>query len=91
MALMTVVSLLVAIALVVLTRTGERAADSIGTSVEGVRLAEEAQIDLLMHSRARNTVLGHDIEGELRRRLGAAREHVSGRKETQLLGVWISS
>ncbi|MBA3395242.1 MAG: HAMP domain-containing histidine kinase [Deltaproteobacteria bacterium] len=79
--------MLVAIALVVLTRTGERAADSIGTSVEGVRLAEEAQIDLLMHSRARNTVLGHDIEGELRRRLGAAREHVSGRKETQLLAT----
>ena len=51
----TMLSLLVAIALVVLTRTGERAVDSFGTSVEGVRLAEEAEIELLMHPRARGT------------------------------------
>lgn len=91
MGLMAVLSLLVATALVVLTRTGEQVADSIETSVEGVRLAEEAQIDLLMHARARGTVLGHDIEGELRRRLGAAHDHASGAHETQLLDAAVAS
>ncbi|MEJ7597856.1 MAG: HAMP domain-containing sensor histidine kinase [Kofleriaceae bacterium] len=91
MALVTTLSLLVAIALVVLTRTGERAVDSLGTSVEGVRLAEEAQIDLLMHTRVRRSALGAEIEGDLRRRLVSAAEHLSGPEETRLLATATAS
>ncbi len=85
MVLLTTLSLLVSIALVVLTTRLQLATESIGDSVESVRIVEEAQIDLLLHAGAGETLVGHDIAGNLRRKLLAAHEHVSSPQEMRLL------
>ncbi|MBA3458749.1 MAG: HAMP domain-containing histidine kinase [Deltaproteobacteria bacterium] len=85
MLLVTALSLLVSIALVVLTTELRAATESVGASVESVRIVEEAEIDLLLHAGARDTVVGHDIEGNLRRKMHAAREYVSSQQERELL------
>ncbi len=85
MVLLTALSLLVSVALVVLTTRLQVATESIGSSVESVRIVEEAQIDLLLHAGARDTLVGHDIAGNLRRKMFGARKHVSSQQELQLL------
>lgn len=89
--LVAALSLVVSIALVVLTRELKVATESIGASVESVRLVEEAEIDLLLHAGARNTIVGHDIEGNLRRKMFAAREHISSQQERELLEAAVAS
>lgn len=83
--IVTVLALLVSGALVGLTTALHRATTSSSASVESVRLAEEAEIDLLLHLRARDPLVMRDIEGDLRRKLIEARSFVTTSDEARVL------
>lgn len=61
----------------VLTTLLHRATVAIEASTESVRLAEEAEIGLILHAQARDPIVQRDLGGNMRRRLLKAREHVS--------------
>lgn len=84
-ALLTVLAVLVAGALVVLTSALGQATVSIGAAVESVRLAEEAQIGLLIHDRSRDAVVRRDREGAVRRRIAEAGQYVTTEDEARVL------
>jgi two-component system, OmpR family, sensor histidine kinase MtrB len=65
----------------ILERTTVRAADS----VESVRLAEEAEISLLMYGRTEDPVVQHGIESQLRGMLGAARTYAASEDDARSL------
>ena len=81
----TVLALLASGALVALTTALHRATSSSAASVESVRLAEEAEIDLLLLERAIDPVVRSDIEGSLRRRLAEAERYVTTGDEARVL------
>jgi signal transduction histidine kinase len=81
----TALALLVTSALVGLTTILHRTTQDSGASVESVRLAEEAEIDLLLHGRATDALVKADIEGGLRRKLLEARRFVTTRDEIGVL------
>src|SRR5262245_21281245 len=85
MALVTVLTVLVAGALVILTTSLRDTTIDAGTSVENVRLAENATIDLLLHERATDPVVKRDIEGNLLSKLDEARRFVTTDEEARAL------
>jgi signal transduction histidine kinase len=85
--LVTVLALLVSGALVALTTILRQSAVSTGASVESVRLAEEAQIDLLLHERATDPLVKRSLEGDLRQKLSSARQFVTAPDEEHALLV----
>lgn len=82
-----VLAALVAGALVVLTTVIQRNTRSIAEAVESVRLVEDAAIDLLLHERARDPLVRHDLETDLDRKLREAREYVATPDERRKLDV----
>ncbi len=85
MILAAVLAVLVSGALVALTTILHRATVSRGSSVESVRLAEKAEIALLLHERARDGLVKRDIEGDLRSKLLGARQFVMIEHESRML------
>jgi signal transduction histidine kinase len=81
----TLLALGVSGALVALTTALHRTTVSIGASVESVRVAEEAEVGLLLHERAVDELVRHDIEGEIVRRVGQARSYVSTEQEAGIV------
>lgn len=85
MVIVTVLALLVSGALVTLTTALHRATAASSASVESVRLAGEAEIDLLLHQRARDPLVRRGIEGDLRGKLVEARRFVTNSDEARVL------
>jgi signal transduction histidine kinase len=85
MVFVTVLAVFLASALVVLTTSLNQTTVEVASSVESVRLAEETQINLLLHERARDTLVKRDIEEEFRRKLDEARRFVTTEHESQVL------
>ena len=78
-------ALVVSAALVLSTTYLQRESDVISSSLESVRLAQEAQLDLLLHERSRDPVVRRELEGEILGRLAEARAHVVTGAEGKLL------
>jgi two-component system, OmpR family, sensor histidine kinase MtrB len=83
--LITAFTVLVAGALVILTTVLHHTTIGTGSSVEGVRFAMGAQIDLLMHERAVDPIVQQNSEGGLQRRLIRARDFVGSDEEASVL------
>lgn len=80
-----VLALGVSAALVLLTTVLQETSEVLGGAVEGVRLAEEAEVALLLHIRAVDPVVKRSLENDVRRRLAALRSSVSSARETRVL------
>ncbi|HEY8946006.1 MAG TPA: histidine kinase dimerization/phospho-acceptor domain-containing protein, partial [Polyangiaceae bacterium] len=83
--IVTVLALLTAGALVALTNALHRATTSSAAATHSVRLAQEAEIDLLLHERTGDEIVKRDLEEGLRRKLTEARKFVTGAEEERLL------
>jgi signal transduction histidine kinase len=84
-ALVTVLSLAIAALLVSLTTYLQRVTSDLASSVESVRLAEEIEIDLLLHLRAHDPLARRKFEADLRRKLLDARPFATTPEEAVLL------
>jgi signal transduction histidine kinase len=71
--------------LVLLTTKLHAASNVLRDSVASVRLAQEAEVDLLVLDRSTDDVLRAGAENELRRRLDEAHEHINSATERQAL------
>jgi len=67
--------------LVLETRALERSVTNIADTVESVRLAEEAEVDLLLRERTDDLVVKRDLETQLRGSLVTARKYVTSAEE----------
>lgn len=85
MILAAVLAVLISGALVALTTILHRTTATSGSSVESVRLAEEAEVTLLLHERARDGLVKRDLEGDLRNKLLEARQFVTTDHEARML------
>jgi signal transduction histidine kinase len=83
--LVSVLAVLVAGALITLSTVLHRTTVSSGMSVESVRLAEDVEIDLLMHRRAADALVRRGIEGDLRQKLAEAKRFVTTEEEARVL------
>ena len=75
--LVTMLAVLVSGALVLLTTILHRTTMNASDAVESVLLAEETEIDLLLHERSNDPILKRATERDLRRKLEEARRFVS--------------
>jgi two-component system sensor histidine kinase MtrB len=73
--------------LVILTTLLHETTSKAGAAAESVRLAQEAQIELLLHSRADDAILSTDLEASLRRRLLEAKRFVTTSDEAQAIAA----
>jgi signal transduction histidine kinase len=73
------------VALVLLTTYLHHMSLELETGLQSVRLAEEMQIDLLMHSRTREPFVRTRLEADLRYRLQKARQYVTGSEQDSYL------
>jgi two-component system, OmpR family, sensor histidine kinase MtrB len=80
-ALVTLLALLVSAALVFLTSVLHRTTASATIAMESIRLAEEAEIDLLLHARARDPIVKRGVEADLRGRLEEVRRFATSEPE----------
>lgn len=91
MAVLAALALSAAAALVLLTTYLHRAVRGMEAAVEGVRLAEELQVDLLVHDRTASARAGPavpsqaEMEASLRRRLGRMRAEATAGHEAELV------
>ena len=83
--IVTILALVVSSALVLLTTALHRTTTSSAASVESVRLAEEAEIDLLLYQRAADPIVQREIETLLSRRLTEARGYLTSDEERRVL------
>jgi signal transduction histidine kinase len=83
--LVLVLVLIVSTALVVMTTRLHQMSTTIGAAVESVRLLEDAEVALLLHARASDAVVQHNLESELREHLGRARRYVTSTDEARIL------
>jgi signal transduction histidine kinase len=81
--LATVLALLVAGALVGLTRILHRTTAMSGDAVESVRLAEEAELDLLLHERERDPIARRERANDLRVHLSRAQRYIESPDEAE--------
>ncbi len=82
--LSAIFALLVASALIGFTTLLHHAATNIASSVESVRLAEEAEINLLLHERARDPLVKRGIEADLRSNISEAAKYVVTQGESRV-------
>jgi signal transduction histidine kinase len=82
---LAVLGLVVSGAFIVLTTYLHWTNKILGAAVESVGLAEQAEINLLLHGRAGDRLHRSALEGELRRALLQARDHVSTEQEARAL------
>lgn len=80
-----VIAVLIAATLLVLTELLERTTAGAVESVESLRMAQAAQIDLLEHSRANDPLVVRSIEADLQGRLDRARSFVTEPDEARTL------
>lgn len=85
--LVGLVALAASLSLIVLTSYLQTAASTIGAAVEGVHQGEAAQLELILHQRARDPARRMEIEGRLRRALHEARASVSTDVEARSLAI----
>ncbi|MDP2343183.1 MAG: HAMP domain-containing sensor histidine kinase [Deltaproteobacteria bacterium] len=83
--LVSSITAVVATALIVLTTQLHRAASLLSSSVESVRLAEEVEVDLLLHDRENSLLMRASLAGDLERKLFQAQRHVTNQEENSLL------
>jgi signal transduction histidine kinase len=81
----TALALLVSGALILLTTYLHRASEAIGASVESIRLVQEAEVTLLLHTRASEPLRKRDIEGDLEGNLLGAGRYVTSEQEGRIL------
>lgn len=81
----TVLAVIVSAGLVTLTTILHRSTVSSTASVESVRIAEEAEIDLLRHERARDALIRRELESSLRHKLTEANRFVTTESEARAL------
>lgn len=84
--LVITVALMVATALVVLTSLIHRTSASLAAEVEGVRLAQQLEIHLLLHSRSTDPLVREDLAGDLTAKLAEAAGFVISAREADILG-----
>jgi two-component system, OmpR family, sensor histidine kinase MtrB len=84
-AALTVVALVAAASVIVSSVALRRTAAIMGAAIESVRLAEESELDLLLYDRTADSLQRTDIAGQLRRKLSAARGHVTSAGEAAVL------
>jgi signal transduction histidine kinase len=63
------------------------ATSTLASSVESLRLAEEAQVALLLHARARDPLGRAELEDQIRRTLADSRKFVDSQLEAEALAV----
>ena len=80
----TALALSLAVVLLVLTRSIQHSSSLMTSALESVVLAEEAEIELLLHASASEALVRRHLEEGLRRKLEAAQQHVSTPQEAQL-------
>ena len=85
MLVVTLLAVLIAGALVVLTSALHTTTTGTSAAVESVRLALGTQIDLLMHEREDDPLVRENREGNLRRKLIRASEFVTSDEEAEAL------
>lgn len=83
--LLAVMAIGVSTALSLLTSKLHTANDVLRDSVASVRLAQEAEVDLLVYDRSTDDLVRAGVENELRRRLDEAHEHINSPSERQAL------
>jgi signal transduction histidine kinase len=86
-AVVTVLALVVAGALEVLTKLLHHTNTYIGESVRSIRMGDNAQIDLLLHARVHDPVVARAYEQDLRLRLMRLGDFVSSSQETSVLAA----
>jgi two-component system sensor histidine kinase MtrB len=84
-ALVVGVALVASTALVVLTSMLHRSTEALGSALESVRIAEELEIDLLVHSRAVDPLLRQVLGTDLKERLALAERFVTTEEEAVAL------
>jgi signal transduction histidine kinase len=78
-------ALLAASSLVILTTSMHDKVSELRASAENIRLAEEVEIDLLLHDRATDPLVRADLEQALRRKLDEARAFVMSEDERRAM------
>lgn len=81
----TVLALFIAGSLILLTTAIHRMTSRTGAAVESIRLAEEAEIDLLLHERSVTPLIRRSIESDLLGRLARGRAYVTTAEESSVL------
>jgi two-component system sensor histidine kinase MtrB len=71
--------------LLALAATSARTVSDLAANTESVRMAEEAELSLLLYERTTDPVARHRLQGELRRQLSHAHEYVSTDEEAAIL------
>ncbi|HSK77251.1 MAG TPA: ATP-binding protein [Thermoanaerobaculia bacterium] len=87
MVVLTVLSLSVALALILLTSFLDEAVTRLASSLESVRVAEEMQVDLLLHGETQDGLLRAEKEARLHSLLEEAKGSISFPGEGRLLEV----
>jgi two-component system, OmpR family, sensor histidine kinase MtrB len=83
-------ALLAAITVMGLTSVLHGLSPAIETSTESVRLAEEAQVDLLLHGQADNPLVRQDLAGGMLDKLSEAEAYVATEREGEVLDTAIA-
>lgn len=78
-------ALLVSGVLVLLTSVLHQTTSSAAASVESIRLAQKAEIELLLHGRVTDALVKRDIEARITGRLAGARQFVTTEQEARIL------
>ena len=82
---LAVLALVAAITVVALTTFLHRASRAIEASTQSVRIAQEAEIDLLLHAQAKSVIVRRDLSGSMQRKLSQAEDYVDTASEGLLL------
>src|SRR5688572_24218604 len=85
--MVTTLALATSAAFVISTSYFHRTSEALAAEVEGVRLAEEAEIDLLLHGQAQEPALRQSLEREIAARLREARRQGATERELALIGL----
>lgn len=85
MSILAALAMLAAGSLIVLTRYLHGSAMELRAGIESVHFVEEAQVDLLIHSRAEDPVVRAEIEQRIRRRIKDASGYVTSDHEGEVL------
>jgi len=84
MSILTALAMLAAGSLIVLTTYLNRSVTELRAGIESVHFVEEAQVDLLIHSRAVDPVVRAEIEQRIRRRIADASLHLTSEHEGEV-------
>lgn len=87
MSILAALAMLAAGSLIVLTDYLHRSAAELRAGIESVHFVEEAQVDLLIHSRAVDPVVRAEIEQRIRQRIIGARRYVTSDHEGEILAA----